>query len=176
MKKTSIIFCLLFCSIAHAEFQNCGGIVTNKACSDLNKKNNSTNQKMESKTNSNETNPKKNSKKDSLIHELKMLTIKAKRKYELSYDTEILEQECKSNSLAQCDKIVKEANKELHGMINSAKITKLKEAELKNVSKDKDKNKTTVVIQNNNVIIPRVRRSFRSLKSDQNSSSPTNVK
>jgi len=181
MKKLAIIFSLFICHSANAEFQTCSGVLTNKPCSELTKKTKSLSK------GASQISSKEDSKKESLIHELNMLSIKAKREYKLDYDIEILKQECKNSSLIECDKVVKEANKELQEMINSEKIIKLKKAQLDN--KPKNENKTTIVIQNNNLIVPQrfsiqkrpikkisPKKNFRSLKSDQSSSLPTSVR
>ncbi len=147
MLKYIIFILISFNAFAQNSFQNCNGIMTNKPCDEIGKKTTVATKKTK-------LNYVDNSKKESLLHDLRMLNIKAKRNHDINYNIELIEQECKNDSLTDCDKKVKSANKELKEIISQERITELKEEELSKKSEKEDSNKTTVVIQNNNVIIP----------------------
>ena len=173
MKKFVIISSLIFISListlpALAELKNCSGVLTNKACEEVNKKPTIT--KL-----STTLNTKSRLKKDSLLHELRMLSIKAKREYKIDYDLDAIEEECQEINPKQCEKEVKSSTKELTQMINQAKLVKLKEDQNKLIKESnllkKDRNQTTVIIQNNNVIIPKIPRR-KTLRRNQTSSLP----
>ena len=149
MKKYIILLLFSFTAVAQeAEFRTCNGVLTNKPCDKVGKNPSLT-------RNSSQAKNVEDSKKESLIHDLRILNINAKRDFNINYNIEIAEQECKESSLLECNKIVKNANKELKEMINNEKIIKLKQSELENKTK-KAEDDTVVVIRNNNVIIPKI--------------------
>ncbi len=150
---------LSFCSIVFifsavpclADLYNCKGTWTNKPCDGSNK----IPEKKETPDN------KDKSKKESILHDLRMLVIKAKREHDIRYNIEVIEDLCKNSNLEDCDKSVKTAQKELQTQVTDADEAKERNALIREANKLKkernriEENKPPVIIQQNTVIVPR---------------------
>jgi hypothetical protein len=176
-----LILSLLFSTAAPslAQLHECKGTWTNKPCGELNKTTEKTSFKDPDQ-----------SKKDTLVHDLRMLAIKAKREHDIRYDLTVTEENCKKFNLEQCDLAVKSTQKDLQKLITEAQDVKasqernelIKQAnKIRQERNEIEASKPSVVIQQNTILVPRRRPGWRrtfkgASSSDQSSSLPTDVK
>lgn len=168
----------LACVVAtpcHAELVNCNGTWTDRPCAELNKPQEAKKGKI--------IDPDK-AKKESLLHDLRMLTIESKRDYDIRYDISVTEATCKNSSLAECDKTIKNAQKDLEELRIRAQLVKTKKEKNELIKESnklrKERNeieakKPAVVIQQNTILVP-PRRPPVWKDSNRNSSLPIDVK
>ena len=154
MKKLLNICSFIFIFSAadsFADLYNCNGTWTNRPCN------------SSSKIPEKEDTPKNKdkSKKESILHDLRMLVIKAKREHDIRYNIDVIEDLCKTSNLEECDKSVKTAQKELQAQVTDADEAKERNALIREANKLKkernkiEENKPPVIIQQNTVIVPR---------------------
>lgn len=156
MKKFAILFSLhfIFISVCYADLNNCNGTWTNKPCDGLSR--------VPEEKKENTSDPDK-SKKESLLHDLRMLSLESRRDYEIRYDISLTERTCKYTDLVECDKAIKAAQRDLQELKTKAQLIKTKKERnelikesnlLKKERNEIEAKKPGVLIQQNTILIP----------------------
>lgn len=164
MKKVIciLIAALFLASSAHAEIFNCGGKWTNKPCEAEPKAT-----LKEKPSQNNEKEVADRSERESLLHELKMQAIEARRKYDVRIDVSAVETLCMKpqSSLSDCKNEVDALSDRIDQRTQSAALikareqsNKLKEKDLEIKQKEVEDNNTIVIVEERNIIIPHHRR------------------
>jgi hypothetical protein len=153
---------LILPAIANAEIFDCQGRWTNRPCDSEPEK-----VLKETASKSQDAKDLDRSEKESLLHELKMQAIEARRKYNARFDVTAVEKIClkPQTSLRDCKQQVDTLSDRIQERTKTAalidaqeKEIALKEKDLELKRKEQEDNKTVVIIEDRTVIVPRRRR------------------
>ena len=146
MRYVALLFFLLP-TAAHAELYKCNGTWTNEPC-----QGEVQNTLQSAPKRTAPTDPDR-SQKDSLLHNLRMMQLKARRNYDVEYDISAVEDFCRKPAVtaADCQEKTEHAEDRIGKRVTTVASLKEEEAkeEEKEVRREGDENEVTVVENNN---------------------------